>query len=210
MTSISKKKKMIIGLLSLGISVLLILSIPLINFWITAETHKKKEKVIPNVTLKKVQLQKKKERPKRKLKRPKPKKPSRTRLKSGPRFAMDLAVAGASGVNVDMELTNRSGSRGGSQGDVDDKPMADFPPPFRLPREAKNAEQDAYVVLSFCVDVGGRAFEIKVIEEKPVGLGLGRAGKEALSKTRFSPAMKDGAPVSFCGLEQPFEIKFDG
>ena len=74
--------------------------------------------------------------------------------------------------------------------------------------EIKAAEKDAYLVLSFCVDPSGHAYEVRVVEERPPGLGLADAGRDALRQTVFSPARKGGLAVAFCGLEQPFEVRF--
>ena len=53
-----------------------------------------------------------------------------------------------------------------------------------------------------------RSYDIRVLEEVPVGKGLAQSGKQALSQMVFSPAKKAGRAVPFCGMEQPFEIKF--
>ena len=148
-------------------------------------------------------------KPRKKLKKPVRKKPSRTRLKTGPRFAMDLSVTDAGGVEVELDLMYKGRAQAGGNGDVDEKPSPDFPPPFQLPPEVREAEINAYVVLSFCVDAAGRPFEIQIVKERPTGKGMARAGRKALGKTTFRPALKDGMPVPFCGLEQPFEVKFD-
>ena len=50
--------------------------------------------------------------------------------------------------------------------------------------------------------------DIKVLEEAPAGSGLAAAGREALSRMTFAPAEKAGKAVPFCGMEQPFEVKF--
>lgn len=77
-----------------------------------------------------------------------------------------------------------------------------------MPSEVKSQEKDASVSLSFCVDVSGRPYDIHVTEETPPGLGMAAAGREALQQTRFTPAKKGGVAVPFCGLEQPFEVRF--
>jgi len=64
--------------------------------------------------------------------------------------------------------------------------------------------------MSFCVDASGQVFDIKILEESPSGMGLGDAGRNALQSSRFQPANKDGQSVPFCGMEQPFEIRFRG
>ena len=126
-------------------------------------------------------------------------------------FAMELGVFGG-GVAAPTELVNKKSggggrSTGGDEG-VDDRPTPSFPPPFRMPNEIKAQEKDAYLALSFCVDVSGRPYDIRVTEEKPPGLGMAAAGREAIQQTRFTPAKKGGLSVPFCGLEQPFEVRF--
>jgi len=81
-------------------------------------------------------------------------------------------------------------------------------PNFQVPPQIRDREIDAMLRLSFCVDVGGRAYDIKVIEESPAGSGLAQAGKDAIARMTFAPAEKDGKAVAFCGMEQPFEVKF--
>jgi protein TonB len=125
---------------------------------------------------------------------------------------MDLAVGGLEGAAVPVDIVNKpsggGGQAGGESGDVDEKPAPTAPPPFRMPDGVKSAEKDAYLVLSFCVDQAGRPYEVRVVEEKPQGLGMAQAAREALRQTAFTPARKGGLPVSFCGLELPFEVKF--
>ena len=205
-----KVRKILVLLAGLCVSLLLVLSLPLIHFLSREDGGGKPRKVASQVTLTKINRPEKKEKPKRELKKPKPAKPSRTNLRSGPHFAMDLTTMGASGVGMDLDLTNKAGQGGAATGDVDVRPSPDFPPPFRLPREVKEREQDAYVLVSFCVDGSGRPYDLRIAEEKPPGSGMANAALEALRKTKFSPALKDGNPVSFCGLEQPFEVRFDG
>jgi protein TonB len=125
---------------------------------------------------------------------------------------MDLGVGGLGGAAVPVDIVNPpsggGGGDGGEGGDVDEKPAPSMPPPFRVPAEVKNSEKDSYLVLSFCVDPSGRPYDVRVVEERPPGLGMAQAGREALRQTTFSPARKGNLPVAFCGLEQPFEVKF--
>ena len=51
-------------------------------------------------------------------------------------------------------------------------------------------------------------YDIRIVEETPAGSGLAEAGKDALKRMNFEPAEKDGKSVPFCGMEQPFEVKF--
>ena len=69
-------------------------------------------------------------------------------------------------------------------------------------------ERDAVLRLAFCVDERGDVFNVQVVEESPRGCGLAQAGIQALSALRFSPARKQGRAVPFCGMEQPFEVRF--
>jgi protein TonB len=170
-------------------------------------------RIAARVSLKSVESPKPELKPRRELRQPKRARPAPSLLKSGPRFAMDLGVAGSDGAAAPIDIVNRKsggGGRGAGDGDdgVDERPAPSFPPPFRMPQEVKAREKDALLVLSFCVDVSGRPYDIKVAEEKPPGLGMAAAGREALGQTRFAPAKKGGAAVPFCGLEQPFEVRF--
>ncbi len=172
---------------------------------------KEEMRIVARAEVRKVDLAKPKEQPQREIKRPQRPKPITARTPSGPRFAMDLGVAGAGGATVPMQMTNRSGSgnAGGDEG-VDDLPEAQGRPSLRIPSELQAAERDAMLVLSFCVDASGRPYDIRVAEENPTGLGLAQAGREALQATVFRPARKGGSAVAFCGMEQPFEVRFGG
>ena len=169
-------------------------------------------RVVASVSLKSMETRRPDTKPERALRKPARARPLQTTLRSGPRYAMDLGVAGTGGALAPVDIVNRkSGGSGRSTGEdqgVDERPAPAYPPPFRMPAEVKSRELDGYLMLSFCVDVSGRPYDIRVSEEKPSGLGMAAAGREALSQTRFSPARKDGMAVPFCGLEQPFEIRF--
>lgn len=201
-----------IGLAALFLSALLTVLFPLLNQAMKGGHGRKGPQIVAQVALKQVEAARQDQQPRRKLKQPTRARPMQTLVKAGPRFAMDLSVGGLEGAAVPPDIINRPSGGGGQaqgeNGDVDQKPAPTAPPPFRLPPEIKAAERDAYLVLSFCVDPSGRAYEVRVIEEKPSGLGLADAGREALRQTVFSPARKGGLAVAFCGLEQPFEVRF--
>ena len=170
-----------------------------------------KPRIVAQVSVKSLEPPKPEVRPKRAVQKPQRAKPSPMVAKAGPRFAMDLGVMGSGGVAAPIDIINkRSGGNGSAAGDegVDERPQPAFPPPFRMPPEVKNKEVDAYVLLSFCIDATGKPYDIKIAQEKPAGLGMAAAGREALQQTRFTPARKGAAPVAFCGLEQPFEVHF--
>ena len=148
-------------------------------------------------------------RPQRALQQPQRARPAPSNLQAGPRFAMDLGVMGSGGAAAPIEMINRkSGGGGAGATGVAARPAPAAPPPFRMPDEIRKREQDAYLLLSFCVDASGRPYDIRVAQEKPPGAGMAQAGIEALRQTRFTPARKGTASVPFCGLEQPFEIRF--
>lgn len=202
-----------IAVAALFLSALLTVAIPLLNHVLyQRDGGGGKPRVVAQVGLKRLDEARPAEPPRRKLKQPQRAKPMQSSVKAGPRFAMDLGVGGLEGASVALDIVNRPSGGGGQaasdDGDVDERPAPAMPPPFRLPAEAKAAEKDAYAVLSFCVDASGRPYDIRVAEEKPPGLGMGAAGREALRQTQFSPARKAGLAVAFCGLEQPFEVKF--
>lgn len=205
-------RNLFIGLVALFLSAFLTVVFPLLNQALKG-AGPKGPRIVAQVALKQVEAARQDEQPKRKLKQPQRAKPMQTMVKAGPRFAMDLAVGGLEGASVPMDIVNRPSGGGGQaegeNGDVDQKPQPTAPPPFRLPPEIKSAEKDAYLVLSFCVDPSGHPYEVRVLEEKPSGLGLAAAGREALRQTLFTPAKKGGLSVAFCGLEQPFEVRFN-
>jgi outer membrane biosynthesis protein TonB len=206
-------RNFLIGLVALALSMAVTVAIPLLNHWINGEgPGKGKPRIVAQVSMKTLESARQTEQPRRKLKEPTRAKPVQASMKAGPRFAMDLGVGGLEGASVPVNIVNRPSGGGGEaqgeSGDVDEKPTPTMQPPFRLPAEVKAAEKDAYLVLSFCVDPTGRPYDVRVAEEKPAGLGLAQAGREALRQTSFTPAKKAGVPVAFCGLEQPFEVKF--
>lgn len=205
----------LIALAALFLSMVVTVAIPLLNHALyDAGKGGGKPRIVAQVGLKQLDAARPAEQPRRKVKQPQRAKPMQTSVKAGPRFAMDLGVGGLEGAAVSVDIINRpsggGGAADGEDGDVDERPSPSLPPPFRVPAEVKTAERDAYLVLSFCVDPSGRPYDVRVMEEKPPGLGMAQAGREALRQTTFSPARKAGLPVAFCGLEQPFEVKFGG
>ncbi len=203
-------KRILIAFSSVVLTALLILSIPMLNFIIQGSGQKKELKQVAKISVKKVDIKKMEEKPKRKLNKPQRSKPSRSKMASGPRFAMDLGVMGMGGVALDLNRVQGKGAAGGEDGQVDEKPSQNFPPSFNIPGRVKEEEINSLAIISFCVDAVGRAYDIQVIQEEPPGLGMGEAGREAIRKGSYQPAVKDGRPVPFCGMEQPFEVKFEG
>jgi len=206
-------RKIAVFLLAVSVSFGLLISIPMLQHWLKhGNTEKQYTKT--QVALTK-QLQ-----PDQKLKQletrhqPKRSTPTDRNIKAGPRFAMDLGVAGGSagGATISNSLLRPPGG-GGSEdgvvnGDVDEKPSMRGAPAFQAPQSIRESETDAMLRLSFCVDANGRPYDIRVIEETPAGKGLADAGRQALNQASFAPARKGGNAVPFCGLELPFEVKF--
>jgi hypothetical protein len=186
-------------------------ALPLLHYAMSPKGKKPALRIVAQVNLASLEPPRPEMKPQRALHEPQRAQPTPTQFQSGPRFAMDLGVLGG-GVAIPSDLINRKSGNGGgaAAGDdgVDERPSPASPPPFNMPSEVKSQEKDAYLALSFCVDVSGHPYDIHVTEERPPGLGMATAGREALQQTRFTPAKKGGVAVPFCGLEQPFEVKF--
>jgi len=204
-------KKILLVSSSLFFSGLLILSIPILNYLILGNTNKDKQLKTTPVSITREIKQAKPPTPKRKPSTPNTKRPQRSQVKAGPRFAMNLDVAGQGGVEVSMDLAKKgSGNKSYTEGEIDEAPSLNTGLVLRNPpAEVKKREIDASVRLVFCVNTAGKAYDIRVSEEIPPGLGMAEAGKEALQSAQFQPARKEGAPVAFCGMEQELAVRFD-
>ena len=192
-------------------SLLLVFSVTLANMFLTGKIFHEKKYVKTEVSVKKVEEMEKKVEKKKPARKPERQKTTSRTPKAGPRLAMNLGVAsGTAGAAINEELVAdfRGGAMSSEKGDVDKKPESRAMPNFQVPPQIRDREIDPTLRLSFCVDVGGRVYDIRVIEESPAGSGLAAAGREALGRMTFAPAEKDGKAVAFCGMEQPFEVKF--
>ncbi|MBO4828783.1 MAG: energy transducer TonB [Fibrobacter sp.] len=204
-------KRFSILLAAILASMLLVFSVTMANLFLTGKIFHEKKFVKTEVSVKKVEDVEKKIEKKRTARKPNRQKSNSRSPKAGPRFAMALgAVSGTAGAAINSELVAdfRGGALSTEKGDVDKKPESRSVANFQVPPQIRDREIDATLRLGFCVDVGGRAYDIKVIEESPAGSGLAQAGKDAIARMTFAPAEKDGKPVAFCGMEQPFEVKF--
>jgi len=204
-------KRFLVFIAAVLSSFLLVFSVTLANYFIKGDLMRANKYVKTEIQIKKPEEVKKQIEKKKPTRKPNRQKSTSRSPKSGPRFSMDLnAVGGSDGAVINDELI--TGIRGGGftkeTGDVDEKPTSRGLPSFSPPQSIRDNEQDALLRLSFCVDVQGRVYDIRVLEEMPVGKGLAQAGKQALSQMIFTPAKKAGRAVPFCGMEQPFEIKF--
>ena len=204
-------KRFSILLAAILASMVLVFSVTMANLFLTGKIFHEKKFVKTEVSVKKVEEVEKKIEKKRTAHKPNRQKSNSRSPKAGPRFAMALgAVSGTAGAAINSELVAdfRGGALSTEKGDVDKKPESRSVANFQVPPQIRDREIDATLRLGFCVDVGGRAYDIKVIEESPAGSGLAQAGKDAIARMTFAPAEKDGKPVAFCGMEQPFEVKF--
>lgn len=204
-------KRFSILLAAILASVLLVFSVTMANLFLTGKVFHEKKYVKTEVAIKKVEEIDKKVEKKKPARKPNRQKSNSRSPKAGPRFAMNLGTAsGTAGaaVSEDMVADFRGGALSVEKGDVDKKPESRAMPNFQVPPQIRDREVDALLRLSFCVDVSGKAYDIKVLEETPAGSGLAQAGKEALGRMTFAPAEKGGKAVPFCGMEQPFEVKF--
>ena len=185
-------KRFSILLAAILASMVLVFSVTMANLFLTGKIFHEKKFVKTEVSVKKVEEVEKKIEKKRTARKPNRQKSNSRSPKAGPRFAMALgAVSGTAGAAINSELVAdfRGGALSTEKGDVDKKPESRSVANFQVPPQIRDREIDAMLRLSFCVDVGGRAYDIKVIEESPAG-------------------EKDGKAVAFCGMEQPFEVKF--
>lgn len=192
-------------------SLLLVFSVTLANMFITGKVFHEKKFVKTEVAVKKVEELEKKVEKKKPARKPQRQKSNSRSPKAGPRMAMNLGTAshgGGAAISEELVADFRGGALSSENGEVDKKPNSRALPNFQVPPQIRDKEIDATLRLSFCVDANGRVYDIKVIEESPVGTGLAQAGKDALSRMTFEPAEKKGKAVPFCGMEQPFEVKF--
>lgn len=204
-------KRSLLLLAAVFCSLLLVFSVTLANMFLTGKIFHEKKYTKTEVSVKKVEEMEKKVEKKKPARKPERQKTTSRTPKAGPRLAMNLGVAsGTAGAAINEELVAdfRGGAMSSEKGDVDKKPESRAMPNFQVPPQIRDREIDATLRLSFCVDVGGRVYDIRVIEESPAGSGLAAAGREALGRMTFAPAEKDGKAVAFCGMEQPFEVKF--
>jgi len=204
-------KRFAILIAAIFVSMVLVFSVTMANLFLNGKVFHERKFVKTEVAVKKIEEVEKKVEKKHTARKPNRQKSNSRSPKAGPRFAMNLGVAsGATGATISDELVAdfRGGAISTGKGDVDKKPENRSMPNFEVPPQIRDREIDAMLRLSFCVDVGGRAYDIKVIEESPVGSGLAQAGKDAVARMTFAPAEKDGKAVAFCGMEQPFEVKF--
>jgi protein TonB len=203
-------RKFIILILAALTSVILVFSIPVLNMLTKGNFTLEKKYTTTEVKTLIKEDPPEPPRPKETTRNPSRQSANSRTPKAGPRFAMNLDVVGGSGgAMVPSNLAAmQSGTGNLSSGDVDEKPSLKSSPRFNPPQAIRDGEINSILRVSFCVNTSGKPYDIRIIEESPAGRGLANAGRDAVMGMQFAPAKKDGAAVPFCGLEQPFEIKF--
>jgi protein TonB len=203
-------RKFVFFILAAITSVVLIFSIPILNMLVKGGFSIEKTYTATEVRTLANETPPEVPKPKETARKPARQSANNRTPKAGPRFAINLDVMGGGGAIVPKDLVamqSGSGNLGGS-GNVDEKPNLQSLPRFNPPEGIREAEINSSLRISFCVNTSGRPYDIRIVEENPAGKGLANAGRDAVMGMLFSPAKKDGAAVPFCGLEQPFEIKF--
>lgn len=85
-------------------------------------------------------------------------------------------------------------------------PKALHKPKPKYPERARNAGKEGLVRLEATIGIDGKAKDIKVKEG--IGFGCDEAAIEALKRSRFSPAEKDGKPVAI-RIIIPYRFKIE-
>ena len=190
-------KRFTILLAAILASAVLVFSVTMANLFLTGKVFHEKKYTKTEIAVKKV------EEVEKKIEKKKP--PCSV---SPCRIVRTASGTAGAAINEELVADFRGGALSTEKGDVDKKPESRTMPNFQVPAKIRDNEIDATLRLSFCVDVSGKVYDIKVIEESPAGSGLAAAGREALGRMTFAPAEKAGKAVPFCGMEQPFEVKF--
>jgi len=63
------------------------------------------------------------------------------------------------------------------------------------PEMARKAQIEGDAIIGFVVDANGNPTEVKVLQERPAGLGFGEAGVKAIKAMKFSPGYQRDRPV---------------
>jgi protein TonB len=203
-------RKIIFIVLAIITSIVLVFSIPILNMIIKGGFTADKTYTTTEINVLNEEKPPPTPPPKEVTRKPSRQNANSRTPKAGPRFAMNLdVVGGAGGAFVPSEVVApQSGGGNTNTGDVDEKPSLKSSPKFQPPPAIRDNEINATLRVSFCVNTSGKPYDIRIIEETPAGKGLAAAGRDAIMGMQFAPAKKAGNAVAFCGLEQPFEIKF--
>ncbi|MFP4521069.1 MAG: energy transducer TonB [Fibrobacterota bacterium] len=141
--------------------------------------------------------------PERKKEKPKEKKiikknislKKRSSADRGPgRFSLDLSVQGSASGAVYENSDVSDGVFESWEVDVPPVPSRERPPEF--PSAAEEKQIEGLVELSFVIDEQGETGGINILREEPEGYGFGSAAVSAVSSWKYSPASREGIPVS--------------
>ena len=149
-------------------SMLLVFSVTMANLFLSGKVFHEKKYNKAEIAIKKVEEVEKKIEKRKPARKPNRQRSNSRSPKAGPRLAMNLGVAsGNAGAAISQDLVAdfRGGALSTEKGDVDKKPESRAMPNFEVPAKIRDNEIDAMLRLSFCVDVSGRAYDIKVVEE---------------------------------------------
>ena len=103
-----------------------------------------------------------------------------------PKMNIDLDLAVGDGVG--SHASSGAASGGGAI------PLNKFNPGW--PRKALQRGVNGNVVFQYTVTKEGRVADIKILKEKPRGVGFAKAIKKAAAKWKFKPAMEEGVAVA--------------
>ncbi|MDP8240151.1 MAG: energy transducer TonB [Candidatus Hatepunaea meridiana] len=77
-----------------------------------------------------------------------------------------------------------------------------------FPKMASEAGVSGKVLIGFVVDKEGKTKNVKIIQEKPPGLGFGEAGVKVMKAMTFTPGMQRDKPVSV-QMQQPIRFTYN-
>jgi TonB family protein len=107
-----------------------------------------------------------------------------------PRIIIRLAPTGGFGF-AQRPDRNRFTSR-----PYDKPPVATYTPAAQYSEQARKAKFNGIVIVSILITEEGIPIDPQIT--RPVGMGLDEKAIESVLQYRFTPAMKDGAPVEAC------------